>query len=67
MLLTPVSCQNFYLSQLLSSSVDQLLTLQSGICQALLLELLEQLLPTVLEPLFIGLLDACLTCTTNIT
>jgi len=58
--------QIFYLSQLLSSSVDQLLTLQSGICQALLLELLEQLLHTVLEPLFIGLLDACLTCNTRI-
>ena len=67
MLPTPVNCQNFYLSQLLSSSVDQLLTLQSSIRQALLLELLEQLLHAVLEPLFIGLLDACLTCTTNIT
>jgi len=55
-----------YLSQLLSASVDQLLTLQSSICQALLLELLEQLLHTVLKPLFIGLLDACLTCNTRI-
>lgn len=56
-----------YLSQLLGSSVDQLFALQSSVRQPLLLELLEQLLHTLLEPLFIGLLNAGITCSTPYT
>ena len=50
-----------YLSKLCARFVDQLLTLQCSLRQALLLELVEQLLHTILKALLVGLLYACFT------
>ena len=54
--------QDADLYQFVFGAVDKLLALKSSTCQTLLLELIEQLLHTILKPLLMCRLNICLTC-----